>query len=132
MQAGTSQNGSHFRHQCGKYPRIHRAKRKTGSRIRSDGLQSYRSLEENGYHHDRVVEDKKKPELLRPALYFVVTVSKRWILGALQGRIDTKYLSAYLDEFVFRFNWRTSKNRGKILIDYWINAYPHERLPIGN
>jgi hypothetical protein len=105
---------------------------KSGSRIGSDGLQSYRSLEENGYHHDRVVEDKKKPESLRPALHFVVTLSKRWILGTLQGRIGTRiFLPMSTGAFSGSIGGsRKTEERG--FIDYWINVYPHERLPIGN
>lgn len=98
---------------------------KTGSTIRSDGLQSYRDVTEIGYQHDRVIEDKKKPESMMPALHLVVSLTKRWIIGTLQGRITEKYLPAYLDEFMFRFNRRTSKNRGKIfyrLLDQCISS----------
>lgn len=97
----------------------------TGSTIRSDGLQSYRNVAEIGYQHDRVIEDKKKPESMMPALHLVISLTKRWIIGTLQGRISEKYLPAYLDEFVFRFNRRTSKNRGKIfyrLLDQCISS----------
>ena len=37
---------------------------------------------------------------------------KRWLLGTHQGAVDASYLQAYLEEFTFRFNRRTSKNRG--------------------
>ena len=37
---------------------------------------------------------------------------KRWLLGTHQGAVGASYLQAYLEEFTFRFNRRTSKNRG--------------------
>ena len=98
-----------------------------GATIRSDGLPSYRNLSEIGYLHDRVIEDKKKPESMMPALHLVISLAKRWIIGTMQGRISEKYLPVYLDEFVFRFNRRTSKNRGKIfyrLLDQCITSSP--------
>ena len=98
-----------------------------GATIRSDGLPSYRNLSEIGYQHDRVIEDKKKPESMMPALHLVISLAKRWIIGTMQGRISEKHLPIYLDEFVFRFNRRTSKNRGKIfyrLLDQCITSSP--------
>jgi len=38
---------------------------------------------------------------------------KRLIIGTFQGRFDPKYLQPYLDEYVFRFNRRKSRNIGK-------------------
>lgn len=37
---------------------------------------------------------------------------KRWILGTHQGSIMPQYLRAYLEEFTFRLNRRTSRSRG--------------------
>ncbi|HEY5186092.1 MAG TPA: transposase, partial [Actinomycetes bacterium] len=42
----------------------------------------------------------------------VASLAKRWLLGTHQGAIDDAHLPAYLDEFVFRFNRRTSRSRG--------------------
>lgn len=104
-----------------------------GSTVRSDGLQSYRNISELGYQHDRVIEDKQKPESMMGALHLVVSLAKRWIIGTMQGRISEKYLPVYLDEFVFRFNRRTSNNRGKVfyrLLDQCISssAIPYWKL----
>jgi len=38
---------------------------------------------------------------------------KRVILGTFQGRFEPEHLQRYLDEYVFRFNRRTSKSPGK-------------------
>ncbi len=39
---------------------------------------------------------------------------KRWILGTHHGSVQPEHLDAYLDEFVFRFNRRTSSSRGML------------------
>ena len=37
-----------------------------------------------------------------------------WILGTHHGAVEPEHLDAYLDEFVFRFNQRTSASRGML------------------
>jgi len=44
----------------------------------------------------------------------VASLLKRWLLGTHQGAVSDQHLDAYLDEFVFRFNRRHSRNRGLI------------------
>ena len=71
-----------------------------------------------GYLHD----PQKKPyfweeidgddERLLPRVHRVTSLLKRWYYGTYQGRVDKRSLQAYLDEFVFRFNRRTSGSRG--------------------
>ena len=39
---------------------------------------------------------------------------KRWILGTHHGSVQPEHLDAYFDEFVFRFNRRTSGSRGML------------------
>ena len=39
---------------------------------------------------------------------------KRWILGTHHGSVQPEHLDAYLDEFVFRFNRRSSASRGML------------------
>jgi len=36
------------------------------------------------------------------------------MLGTHQGAVSSEHLEFYLDEFTFRFNRRSSKNRGKL------------------
>ena len=47
-----------------------------------------------------------------PHVHRVASLLKRWILGTHQGAVEHHHLDAYLDEFVFRFNRRHSRNRG--------------------
>ena len=37
---------------------------------------------------------------------------KRWLMGTHQGAVRPKHIDAYLDEYTFRFNRRTSISRG--------------------
>jgi hypothetical protein len=48
-----------------------------------------------------------------PAVHLVASLLKRIMLGTFQGRFEPKHLQGYLDEYVFRFNRRTSKSVGK-------------------
>ena len=42
----------------------------------------------------------------------VFSLVKRWVIGTRQGAISVTHLLAYFDEWVFRFNRRTSRSRG--------------------
>ena len=44
----------------------------------------------------------------------VASLIKRWILGTHHGAVQPEHLDAYLDEFAFRFNRRTSSSRGML------------------
>ena len=66
------------------------------------------------YRHVAVNISKsgKKAHDLLPRVHRVAALLKRWWLGTHQGSIRPKHLQFYLDEFTFRFNRRTSKQRG--------------------
>lgn len=91
-----------------------------GSTIVSDRNLTYQSIVEKGYQHD----PQKKPyawevtdgddERLLPRVHRVAALLKRWYFGTYHGRVDKKRLQTYLDEFVFRFNRRTSGSRGLV------------------
>lgn len=93
---------------------------KPGSTIVSDRHKSYPTIVKKGYQH----EPQKKPfsweevdgndERLLPRLHRSISLLKRWYYGTYHGRINKKNLQTYLDEFVFRFNRRTSKSRGLV------------------
>ena len=44
----------------------------------------------------------------------VASLVQRWVLGTHHGSVQPEHLDAYLDEFVFRFNRRTSSSRGML------------------
>ena len=60
-----------------------------------------------------VLSDSGDPaHVTMPGVHRVASLLKRWILGTHQGSVDSTYLQAYLEEFTFRFNRRTSNYRG--------------------
>jgi transposase-like protein len=87
-----------------------------GGVVVSDGLQAYRSLPEYGYRHTRRIVGGRTTEAstLLPRVHRVASLLKRWLLGTHHGAVSREHLDSYLDEFVFRFNRRTSQHRGKL------------------
>jgi len=55
-----------------------------------------------------------RAHLIHPHVHRVAALLKRWLLGTHQGAVTGQHMDAYLDEFVFRFNRRHSRNRGLI------------------
>jgi transposase-like protein len=100
------------------------------STVITDGWSGYASLtHRKDYNHTvKVVtgSGKKAHELL-PHVHLVDSLLKRWINGTLQGKITSKYLEYYLDEFSFRFNRKVSNHRGKLfyrLMQQAVNTLP--------
>ena len=91
-----------------------------GATIVSDRHKSYPKIVEKGYGYEAM----KKPyfweevdgddERLLPRVGHVASLLKRWYYGTYQWRIDKENLQSHLDEFVFRFNRRTSNSRGLV------------------
>ncbi|MFQ5496085.1 MAG: IS1595 family transposase [Phycisphaerae bacterium] len=99
-----------------------------GSTVRTDGLNAYLGLD--AYTHDRQVQRRQpKGEHLLPRVHRVVSLLKRWLLGTHQGAIGHEHLDAYLDEFTFRFNRRTSASRGKLFYRLAQHAVQVEPAP---
>lgn len=85
-----------------------------GAVIRTDGWVGYSQMGALGYVHDIVREEAEVGQHLLPRVNRVAALLKRWLLGIHQGRVSAVYLDAYLEEFAFRFNRRTSRWRGKL------------------
>ena len=49
-----------------------------------------------------------------PGVHRVAALVQRWLLGTHHGAVKPEQLDHYLDEFVFRFNRRTSLSRGML------------------
>jgi len=84
------------------------------STVITDGWRGYSGLKELGYKHkisDKQVTDGNN---LLPNVHLVISLLKRWIMGTLQGSVSDQHIAYYLDEYTFRFNRRTSANRGKL------------------
>jgi hypothetical protein len=82
-----------------------------GSTIITDGWSGYSSGK--GYTHSVVnkydIEDERN---LMPHVHMIISLLKRWLLGTHQGAVQEMHLRSYLDEYVFRFNWRKFAKRG--------------------
>lgn len=79
--------------------------------VRTDAWSGYAELAPAGFRHKPVNVKKsgKTASELLPHVHLVLSLLKRWLLGTFQGAISSKHLQAYLDEFTFRFNRRTSR-----------------------
>lgn len=102
-----------------------------GSTVRTDGWHGYDGLDRLGYHHDRRVlrKSQKAASDLLPRVHRVVSLFKRWLLGTHQGAISPEHLDYYLDEYIFRFNRRTSQHRGKLFYRCLQQAMQVEPVP---
>lgn len=85
-----------------------------GSTVVTDGWRHYEGLSD--YVHEPHVQERNGVQIAAPRkhVHRVVALLKRWLHGTHQAAIEHDYLDAYLDEFTFRFNRRTSANRGKL------------------
>ena len=89
---------------------------KPGTKVRTDGSAAYRTLPDLGYDHQRTVMlgATIPAHVSMPGVHRVAALIKRWILGTHHGSVQPEHLDAYLDEFAFRFNRRTSSSRGML------------------
>jgi len=87
-----------------------------GATVHTDGSAAYRTLRELGYLHQRTVMlgSDIAAHAAMPGVHRVAALLKRWILGTHHGAVQPAHLDAYLDEFVFRFNRRSSSSRGML------------------
>lgn len=86
-----------------------------GSVVHTDAWRSYEGLDGKGYTHE--VTELKSCEQgvdMLPRVHRAASLLKRWLMGTHQGAVSNEHLDFYLDEFVFRFNRRTSRHRGKL------------------
>ena len=84
------------------------------AQVRTDGSAAYRSLSELGYDDERTVMlgADVPAHVSMAGVHRVAALVQRWILGTHHGSVQPEHLDAYLDEFVFRFNRRSSSSRG--------------------
>jgi transposase-like protein len=99
-----------------------------GSVVRTDGLQAYRELDD--HTHQRLIQwraTRGDLDATLPRAHRAVSLLKRWLMGTHQGAIGHQHLDGYLNEFVFRFNRRTSKSRGLLfrrLVEHCVLTEP--------
>lgn len=75
-----------------------------GATVRTDGWEAYQGL--TGYRHIATVEGSaERAAVILPHVHRVFSNLKAWLIGTHHG-VSRKHLSAYLNEFEFRFNRR--------------------------
>ena len=85
-----------------------------GSHVITDGWKGYVPIDQNRYDHHQVFLSKSKDKYSAlSGVHLIASLIKRLIIGTFHGRFDPKYLQHYLNEYVFRFNRRTSISVGK-------------------
>ena len=77
---------------------------KPGATLLTDGHASYPGLRDD-YRHDPRVVGKMAANIVLPWTHRAFALMKRWALGTYHG-LRRKHVTAYLDEFVFRYNRR--------------------------
>lgn len=87
---------------------------KLGSTVITDGHKGYLALDKKGYTLSQmpIKGSGFTGSDLLPGVHLVASHLDRVWLGTHHGAVRRRHLDAYLDEFVFRFNRRSSKARG--------------------
>jgi transposase-like protein len=79
----------------------------SGATVSTDGWDGYRRLSRSGYDHQRFVQGKNRDvKHVLPHIHRIFSNLKAWLQGTHHGRVEPKYLQAYLNEYTFRFNRR--------------------------
>jgi transposase-like protein len=84
--------------------------------VHTDGWRGYNGLSEHGFTRKISVQSSSgdPAHVSMPGVHRIASLLKRWILGTHQGSVVPEHLQAYLEEFTFRFNRRTSRSRGLV------------------
>ncbi len=82
------------------------------SKVCTDDWKGYSQLSSSDYKHEIIRKTADVGGNLLPLANLVASLLKRWLLGTHHGAPQSSHLDYYLDEFVFRFNRRTSRSRG--------------------
>lgn len=88
-----------------------------GSTIVSDAWTGYPPAM-NGYEHEplNISASGKPAHESLPAIHRIFSLAKRLLEGTYQGGGSHEHLQEYLDEYVFRFNRRHTRNRGLLFM----------------
>ncbi len=87
------------------------------STIITDEWPSYNKLKSMDYIHktEKATAIDGDKEVL-PNVHRIASLLKRWLLGTHQSYLNKNKLEYYLDEYVFRYNRRTSTSRGLLFL----------------
>ena len=88
-----------------------------GSTVRTDGWAAYvDACAQAGMVHEpvNVKRSGSKAHQLLPGIHLLFSLLKRWLAGTYQSAFDVAHPPAHLEGFVFRFDRRTSRQRGLV------------------
>ncbi|MGH3132038.1 MAG: IS1595 family transposase [Gaiellaceae bacterium] len=102
-----------------------------GSVVYTDSWRGYLGLAEAGFiHHPTSITQSGDPaHVVMPRVHRVASLLKRWLLGTHQGAVRAHQLDSYLDEFTFRFNRRSSRQRGLLFYRLLEQAAQIDHVP---
>ena len=102
-----------------------------GSVVHVDGWLGYLPLEGNGYRYEVtfLTGNSKTASELMPRVHLAVALLKRWLMRTHPGAVSPEHQDAYLDEFVFRFNWCKSRSRRKLFYRLLEQAVVVDQVP---
>lgn len=103
-----------------------------GSTVITDGLPVYMNVGKMGYLHQARVSKLGREESSRllPRVHQAASLLKRGLMGIHHGSFSKRQLDHYLDEFVFRFNRRSSPDRGMLFYRLVQQAVVIEPTPV--
>lgn len=100
-----------------------------GSTLYRDDWPGYSGIDKLGYKSVVFKTSKAEDENDKlPHIHLAISLLDRWILGTYQGNVGEYHLQAYLEEFTFRFNRKTSAHRGLLfyrLVQGAMSTVPH-------
>jgi transposase-like protein len=102
-----------------------------GSVVYTDHWSGYSGLSAAGFRHwpTNISASGDPAHVTMPRVHRVASLLKRWLLGTHQGGVKPGQLDRYLEEFVFRFNRRTSRHRGLVFYRLLQQAVQVEPVP---
>ena len=103
-----------------------------GAVVHTDRWRGYGSLSAAGFGHQPtgIAASGDPAHVVMPRAHRVSSLLKRWLLGTHQGATRPHLLDFYLDEFVFRFNGRSSRQRGLLFHRLLEQAMRLDHVPI--
>ena len=103
-----------------------------GSVVYTDHWKGYSALAAAGFlHHATSLAARGDPaHVAMPRVHRVSALLKRWLLGTHQGATRPHQLDFYLDEFAFRFNRRSSRQRGLLFYRLLEQAMHVDHVPL--
>jgi transposase-like protein len=99
--------------------------------VYTDSWLGYLGLADAGFIHQptSIAQTGDPAHVVMPRVHRVASLLKRWLLGTHQGAVRAHQLDYYLDEFTFRFNRRSSRQRGLLFYRLLEQAVAIDHVP---